>query len=453
MNIIIAGSGKVGGDLAEQLCREGHDITIIDENAEVVGRMTTMTDVRGVVGNAASYSIQTEAGIQKADLMIAVTGADEVNLLCCLIAKKAGGCQTIARVRNPIYHEEIGHIKEELGLSMVINPEHATADEAARLLQFPNAIDIDTFAKGRIELLRFRLAKDNPLVGQKLRDLSILSKCEVLICAVEHDGQVLIPDGEMFLQENDIISIAASSVNASRFFKAIGIQTNQVKNAMLIGGSRISFYLAKKLLEMGIEVKIVEKDRATCELLCELLPKASIIHGNGSDQELMEEEGLARAEGFAAFTGMDEENIMLSLYAKQNSKAKKITKVNTNIYDSILEGLDIGSVINPKSITSESILQYVRAMQNSIGSNVETLYRLMGGKAEALEFIIRDDETITDVPLMNLKLRQGILVCAIYRNGKIIIPKGPDCLKKGDSVVVITTKCGELKDIRDILKY
>lgn len=259
MNIIIAGCGKVGGTLAEQLSREGHDITVIDEKSDVVQHVANAADVIGIVGNGASYSIQKEAGIEKADLLIAVTNADEVNLLCCLIAKKAGGCQTIARVRNPVYHQEIRHIKEELGLSLVINPEWAAAMEMVRLLRFPKAIDIDTFARGRIELLRFRMEEDNPLCDQKIRNISELSQCEVLICVVERGKQVLIPDGEFELKKNDTISIVASPVNASRFFRLIGIQTNQVKNTMIIGGGKLSFYLAKRLLEMGIKVKIVEK--------------------------------------------------------------------------------------------------------------------------------------------------------------------------------------------------
>ena len=452
MNIIIAGCGKVGRALAEQLSREKHDITVIDRKPEAIQQITNIADVRGVVGNGASYEIQMDAGIDTADLMIAVTDADEVNLLCCLIAKKAGGCQTIARVRNPVYHHEIHHIKDELGLSMVINPEWAAAMEMARLLRFPSAIDIDTFANGRIELLRFQLEEQNPLCDNKIKDLHMLSRCEVLICIVERGNEVLIPSGEVELKAGDMISVVASPVNASRFFKTIGIETNQVKNTMIIGGGKISFYLAKRLLEMGIQVKIIEKDRDVCERLCEILPKAMIINGDGTDRELLAEEGLAKAEGFAALTNMDEENVMLALYAKSMSKAKKITKVNRNTFDTIIGALNIGSLIYPKHITSETILQYVRAMQNSIGSNVETLYRLVDGNAEALEFIIKGKSEVTDIPLQELQLKPHILVCAINRKGKIIIPKGQDFIQEGDSVVIITTDCGAYKDIRDIMK-
>lgn len=452
MNIIIAGCGKVGRALAEQLSREKHDITVIDRKPEAIQQITNIADVRGVVGNGASFEIQMDAGIDTADLMIAVTDADEVNLLCCLIAKKAGGCQTIARVRNPVYHHEIHHIKDELGLSMVINPEWAAAMEMARLLRFPSAIDIDTFANGRIELLRFQLEEQNPLCNNKIKDLHMLSRCEVLICIVERGKEVLIPSGEVELKAGDMISVVASPVNASRFFKTIGIETNQVKNTMIIGGGKISFYLAKRLLEMGIQVKIIEKDRDACERLCEILPKAMIINGDGTDRELLAEEGLAKAEGFAALTNMDEENVMLALYAKSMSKAKKITKINRNTFDTIISSLNIGSLIYPKHITSETILQYVRAMQNSIGSNVETLYRLVDGNAEALEFVIKGKSEVTNIPLQELQLKPHILVCAINRKGKIIIPKGQDCIQEGDSVVIITTDCGAYKDIRDIMK-
>lgn len=451
MNIIIIGCGKVGTALAQQLGREDHNITVIDTQYRMVQKATNLADVRGVCGNGASYSIQKEAGIETANLMIAVTSADEVNLLCCLIAKKAGGCQTIARVRNPIYHREISYIKEELGLSMVINPELASAKEAARLLQFPSAIEIDTFAQGRIELLRFRIPQGSPLCNQMLKDLSILSKYEVLFCILERGNQVVIPDGFVELRANDTVSMVVSSANANRFFHAIGIETNQVKNTIIVGGGKISYYLARQLLNMGVHVKLIERNRTKCDELCELLPNATIICGDGTDQELLEEEGLSEAEGFAAFTNIDEENVMLSLYAQTASHAKMITKVSTIAYDNIINSLDIGSTINPKHITTESILQYVRAMQNSLSSNVETLYRLIDGRAEALEFIIRESGPVTDTPLQALKLRENLLVCAIYRSGRILIPKGQDMLMVGDSVVVITTNCG-LKDIRDILE-
>ena len=451
MNIIIAGCGKVGRALAEQLSREKHDITVIDRKPEAIQQITNIADVRGVVGNGASFEIQMDAGIDTADLMIAVTDADEVNLLCCLIAKKAGGCQTIARVRNPVYHHEIHHIKDELGLSMVINPEWAAAMEMARLLRFPSAIDIDTFANGRIELLRFQLEEQNPLCNNKIKDLHMLSRCEVLICIVERGKEVLIPSGEVELKAGDMISVVASPVNASRFFKTIGIETNQVKNTMIIGGGKISFYLAKRLLEMGIQVKIIEKDRDACERLCEILPKAMIINGDGTDRELLAEEGLAKAEGFAALTNMDEENILLGMFAERMSQAKVVTKVNRVAFDDITDELELGSLIHPKYITTDRILQYTRATQNSIGSNVETLYHILDSKAEALEFVIRENSSVVGVELKDLRLKNNLLVGCINRGGKVLIPRGDDCLMVGDTVVVVTSqKC--LRDIEDILE-
>lgn len=453
MNIIIAGGGKVGRYLAEQLSYEGHDITLIDQRPQVIQTMTNQVDIQGIVGNCASYNIQKDAGIETADLFIAVTGSDELNLLCCLIAKKAGDCHTIARVRTPVYYQEISHIKEELGLSMVINPEWASAMEMARLLRFPSAIDIDTFAKGRIELLRFRLEKKNTLCGKAIKNLDVLNQCQVLICIVERNNKIIIPDGEMVLEENDIVSIVASSANSSRFFKMIGIRTNQVKNTIIVGGSKIGYYLAQKLAEIGIRVKLIEQDKTHCENLCDMLPKAMIINGDGTDQALLEEEGLEDADGVVFLTNMDEENIMLALYAKSMSKAKVVTKINRNTYDAVLEQLDIGSVIHPKYVTAEYILQYVRAVQNSSGSNVETLYQLLDGRAEAVEFIVREKNSkLTDIPLMNLNLRPDLLICAIHRHGRTIIPKGQDHLKIGDSVVVITTDRGKLNDLKDILK-
>ena len=452
MNIIIAGCGKVGRALAEQLSREKHDITVIDRKPEAIQQITNIADVRGVVGNGASFEIQMDAGIDTADLMIAVTDADEVNLLCCLIAKKAGGCQTIARVRNPVYHHEIHHIKDELGLSMVINPEWAAAMEMARLLRFPSAIDIDTFANGRIELLRFQLEEQNPLCNNKIKDLHMLSRCEVLICIVERGNEVLIPSGEVELKAGDMISVVASPVNASRFFKTIGIETNQVKNTMIVGGGTIAYYLAKQLQDMKIRVRIIELNRARCEHLSKILPDVTVINGDGTNRDLLMQEGLPHAESFVSLTNMDEENIFLSLFAEQQTEGlKTVTKVNRVAYTEIIDRLDIGSVIYPKYITADYILQYVRAMQNSIGSNVETLYQILDNKAEALEFAVHETSGVTNIPLSELNLKKNLLIGCISRGGNTWIPRGGDRIQVGDRVIVVTTQLG-LNDLKDILR-
>ncbi len=451
MRIIIVGCGNVGATLAEQLSKEGHNITIIDTRERLVQNLANTFDVMGIEGNGASFSVQAEAGVENADLLIAVTGSDELNLLCCLIAKKAGGCHTIARVRNPVYSREIGYIKEELGLSMVINPEHAAAMEMGRVLKFPSAVKIDTFAKGRIELIHYRIAEGSILHDMALKDIPTKLHCDVLVCVVERGDDVVIPDGNFILKEKDTISIVASSQNAMKLFKKMGAPTTRAKNAIIVGGGETSFYLAKQLISMGVEVKIIEKDKERCEELSELLPQALIIYGDGTDRDLLLEEGMVHAEAFASLTNFDEENIMLTLFAKSMSKAKLITQVHRIAYDEIINELDLGTVIYPKYITAESIIQYVRAMQNSIGSNIETLYRLNDNRVEALEFVVKEDSPVVGIPLQQLNLKENILICGINHKGNIITPGGQSVISVGDTVVIVTVITG-LHDIKDILK-
>ncbi|WP_148412188.1 Trk system potassium transporter TrkA [Murimonas intestini] len=451
MQIIIVGGGKVGSTLAEQLSKEGNDITVIDRRYEVVQNMSNEFDVMGIVGNGSSHKIQIEAGIENADLLIAVTGSDELNLLCCLIAKKAGNCQTIARVRNPEYNEEMRFIKEELGLAMAINPELASAVEMARVLRFPTAIKIETFAKGKVEVLKFKIGKGSVLNNIQVSQIATKLKCDVLVCAVEREDDVIIPTGNTILRENDIISIVASPKHSSQFFKRINIVTNQVRNTMIAGGGEIAYYLTKQLLNMGIEVKIIEKDKARCEELSELLPKASIILGDASSQQVLMEEGLANMDSFVTLTNMDEENILLSLFARRVSNMKVITKISSIAFNDVINHLDLDTIIYPKYVTSEYIMGYVRAMKNSIGSNVENMYRLVENKVEALEFVIREKAPVLNKTLEQLDLKENLLIGCINRNGEIITPKGQDVLKLGDTVVVVTTNTG-LKDISDILR-
>ncbi len=451
MQIIIVGCGNVGTTLTEQLSKEGHNITVVDTNAAKVENVANRYDVMGIVGNGASFLIQKEAGIDAADLMIAVTTSDELNLLCCLIAKKAGGCHTIARVRNPIYNKEIAFIKEELGLSMVINPEQAAANEIARLLKFPSAIKVDTFAKGKVELLKCKLCENSILAGRPLTDISAKLHCDVLICTVERGEKVFIPSGNFELQAKDVISVVASPKKANEFFKKIGMTTNRIKNCMVIGGGETTYYLAQQLLPMGIEVKIVEQNKARCNELSELLPQAMIICGDGTERSLLHEEGIEKTQAFVSWTNFDEENIMLTLFAKSISKAKNVTKVHRIEYDEIIENLDLGSVLYPKNITAEYIIQYVRAMQNSIGSNIETLYQLIENKVEALEFRVHDQSELIGIPLKELRLKDDLLLACINRRGKIITPGGQDTIEIGDTVIVVTTNRG-FHDLKDILK-
>ena len=355
MKIIIVGDGKVGATLAEQLSNEGNDIVIVDKDAEKVQDISNACDIMGVVGSGSSHNVQLEAGIREANLLIAVTGSDELNLLCCLIAKKAGnGCQTIARVRNPEYSQEVRFIREELGMAMVINPEQAAASEMARILRFPSAIKIETFANGHIELLQFRIGANSVLNNMRIADMGAKIHCEVLVCTVVRGDQVIIPDGNVVLQERDIVSIVAPPKMASQFFKKIKVQTDQVRDTLIIGGSTTAYYLAKQLLTMGIDVKIIDKNRERCEELSDLLPKATIICGEGTDQDVLMEEGVNWMDSFVTLTDVDEENILLSLFAKEHApKIKSITKVNNTTFDEVINKLDLDSIIYPKYVTAE----------------------------------------------------------------------------------------------------
>ena len=451
MQIIIVRCGKVGSILAEVLSQEGHDISIIDTNDSVVEEISNNYDTLGVVGNGASYSVLKEAGIEKAHLLIAVTDSDELNLLCCLIARKAGNCRTIARVRTPIYSEEARFIKDTIGLSMIINPEYEAACEMTRLLRFPSAIDINLFNRGHVELLNFEVEQGSIIDGMQIKDMRSKLKCDVLVCTIERDEKVIIPNGDFKILENDIVSIIAPHKKAVEFFVKLGMIPNPVKNTMIIGGGKLSYYLSQQLLKYGISVKIVEKDRTRCEELTELLPKAMIINGDGTDKRLLKEEGLKDIESFASLTGIDEENILLSLYVRSKIKGKIITKVNRICFDEVIDSLNLGSIISPKYITSEYILQYVRAMNNSIGSNVETLYKIKKDKAEAIEFYVNEGSKLIGVPLEKLDLKDNLLICSINRNGKTITPMGQDHIEKGDYVIVVTTNA-RLHDLSDILR-
>ncbi|MCI8511330.1 MAG: Trk system potassium transporter TrkA [Lachnospiraceae bacterium] len=451
MKIIIVGCGKVGTSLAERLSGEDHDLVMVDLNAKKVNDASNRFDAMGITGNGASFNIQQEAGVDDADLFIAVTGEDELNLLCCLMAKKSGRCQTIARVRNPLYSKEIRFIQEQLGISMIINPELTAAREILKLLKFPSAIKIDTFAKGRVELLRFRAKPEIGFGKKSVMELIAKLKTDVLICAVERDGTVVIPNGSFIIEDNDVLSIVGSLENTAQFFEKIGIRSKRVRNSLIVGGGTIAHYLAQSLLKIGFRVRIIEQKPERCDYLSEVVPGADIINGDGSNRELLLEEGLASADSFVALTNMDEENIFLTLYAKKNSNAKLITKVNRISFDDVIESFDIGSVIYPKYLTADYILQYVRARQNSIGSSVETLYKLLDGRAEALEFAIREPSAVTGVPLMDLNLKDNLLICCINRKGIILTPRGQNKIQVGDTVIIVTTNEG-LRDIRDILK-
>ncbi|MBS4959745.1 MAG: Trk system potassium transporter TrkA [Clostridiales bacterium] len=451
MKIIIVGCGKVGYALAEQLNEEGHDLTLVDTNSDRLQYVSSALDVMGLVGNGTSYHVQTEAGIDQADLLIAVTDHDEINMLSCLIAKKAGNCHTIARVRNPEYYKEIVFIKEELGLSMSINPESAAALEMSRLIQLPSAMEIDSFARGRVNLIKFRIPEGSILNQMKVYDFPSVSGGNSLICVIERNHEIIIPKGESILLSGDMVSIILPWEASHAFFKKIGIQTKPIRDILIAGGGTISYYLSAILCKNNCKVKIIEKDKDRCNELSELLPHAMIIHGDATDQKLLLEEGICDADAFASLTNLDEENILLSLYANKVSKAKLFTKINKISFEEVISEMPVGSIICPKFITAEYIIRYVRSMQNSFGSNVESLYRLMENRVEALEFSVHSNSKTIGIPIMDMALKPNLLICCINRKGKIITPSGKDIILAGDTVIVVTTIKG-LDNLDDILK-
>lgn len=450
MNIIIVGCGKVGTTLAKRLNEEKHDIVLIDKDGDKLRSITDRYDVMGLEGNGASVQTQKEAGVASADLLIATTNSDELNLLCCLIAKKAGDCHTIARIRDPEYYKEVRYIKEELNLSMVINPEQAAAAEIARLIKFPSAVSIDSFARGRLELMKISVPDDSALNGMKVFEMSQKLHCSVLLCVIERGNEVIIPYGNMELKAQDNISFIAEHNQAREFLAAVGLSMTTIKSLMLIGGSKISYYIAKRLEDTNISVKIIDWDFDRCQTLSDLLEKAIIINGDGSDQQLLAEEGIADMDAIGSMTGIDEENIVLSLYAASVSKAKIITKINRVDFQDVIRNMNLGSVINPKNITADLIVRYVRAMNNTVGSNVETLYKIAGDRAEALEFKVGKESSVIGKQLQDMKFIDQLLIAAITRNGKVIRPNGQSMIEAGDTVIVVTTENG-LNDLEDIL--
>ena len=451
LKIIIVGCGKVGANLVDQLSKEGHDITVIDKKAEKIQDITNTYDVMGLVGNGASYSTRIAAGIEETDLIIAVTDSDELNLLCCTVAKRVGKCAAIARVRTPDYSEETGYLREQLGLALIINPELEAAREVARILYLPTALEVNSFAHGQAELVKFKVPEGNLLNGLSLAYLGKNITNDILICAVERNGEVYMPNGDFVLQSGDVVSFVSERHIARDFLKQIGLATRQVKDTMIIGASKAAYYLAKELLNMGISVKIIEKEKENCESLSVKLPKAIIINGDGTDPDILKEEGIETVQSFIPLTGIDEENIMLTLYAKQVSKAKVVTKINRVNYKQVINNLDLGSLVYPKYITSEAIIAYVRAKKNSMGSNIETLYHMFDSRVEAIEFIVEENSKVSGVPIKDLKLKKDVLISFINHNGHIIIPTGNDEIEDGDTVMIVTKNTG-FTGIDDIVR-
>ena len=452
MKIVIVGAGKVGRALTQHLS-VANKVVVIDQSAKIVDNIMNVYDVMGVCGNGASYEVQKEADVAHANLLIATTSSDEINILACLVAKKLGVHHTIARIRNPEYEKQLRFMRNELGLSMAINPEKAAAREVARVLRFPTAMKLESFSKGRLELVEYRLPENTSLDGVPLFSLYHNLRARVLICAVDREGETIIPSGDFALRAGDKIYLTASPAELERFFRHLGVFRSRASSVMIVGASKICYYLASELIGMGMAVKIIDRDEQRCTQIGEKLPKALVILGDGTDSELLQEEGIDQTDAFVAITGIDEANILMAMSAAKQAKGcKVVAKINRkSLVDLVSTERMIDSVVSAGAVTTELILQYVRAMQNASGTQVKTLHRLVEGKVEALEFTVTSDVPFIGIPLKDLQLKSGILIAGLVRqNGQIIIPSGDDMLNLHDDVIVVTTDT-TLQDIRDIL--
>ena len=451
MNIIVVGCGKIGTTILASLVKEGHNVVAVDSNAETINEITNLYDAIGICGNGNDCDTLSEAGVDKTELFVAVTGSDEFNMLSCFLAKRMGARHTIARIRNPEYNDRnLGFIKKQLGLSMAINPDLLAAQELFNILKLPSAAKIETFSRRDFEMIELKLRQESVLDGVSLIELRKKYDVKLLVCVVQRDNEVFIPDGSFVLKSGDKIGITATTSEILRFLKMLGVMQKQARNIMILGGSRTAYYLSKMLMGIGNTVKIVEKDHKRCLELSETLPNAIIINGDGAGQELLNEEGLSSMDAFISLTGMDEENILISFYAAAQNVPKVISKVNRDEFMYLAEKIGLDSTLSPKNIISDILVRYARALENSLGSNVETLYQIMDAKAEALEFNIAADSAVTEIPLKDMKLKPNTIIAGIMRGRKIIIPSGDDMILPEDKVVIITSGY-KLNDISDIL--
>ena len=453
MKILIVGCGKVGRALASELSKEKHEIYLLDSDKEVLREVSTLIDCMGVIGQAASLSDLKSANVEECELMLAMTASDETNILSCLFAKKANPkIKTIARVRSTIYSNDLSYIRDELGLTMVVNPEEITAREIARTLRLPAAMKVETFSRSRVLMVSFELPQENVLVNKKVMEVSKISNLPILVIGIERGEEAIIPNGQNVLNAKDKVTIMGRPFEVAEFFEKINMIKRPVKEVFIAGGSRIAYYLAKNLIKTGIKVKIVEVDKDKCIRLAEDLPKAEIICGDATESGLLAEEGINDSDAFVALTGLDEENMLLSLYAKSTSDMKVITKVNHIAYDNVIAGLDLGLLVSPKEILTEQVIRYVRGFNNALTSaNITTLYRIMNNKAEVLSFRILKESSITNKPIKEIATKDNLLIGAIIRDNQVIIPQGNDEIKLNDMVLVATSNLG-LDDIEGILK-
>lgn len=450
MNIIIVGNGKVGLSLTKQLASEGHDVVVIDKNPRVVEETINDFDVMGICGNGACYDIQKQAGVDKADLLIAVTQTDELNMLCCLLAKKMGCRHSIARVRTPEYSKQLDFMRTGFGISMLVNPEFEAANEIARILRFPSAIKLEPFANGRVELAEIGIGEGNGLIGKPIHIIHEKYRVRVLVCAVKRGDEAIIPNGDFIIKQGDRINVTASRPELVNFMKHLGLYRSRTKRVMIAGGGKVGYYLGRQLMESGHDIKILEKNDVRALELSEALPQAEIICGDATDRELLEEQGLAVQDAFVALMGRDEENAIISMYAAAKQVSKVVTKAS-RISTDVLSSIGLDSVISAKELATDRILSYVRALHNSEGTGVRTLYRIVDGKAEALEFGVPNDFAYIGVTFRELRLKKNLMIACIIRGSKVIFPRGDDCMEAGDTIIVVTS-IERLRTLADIVE-
>lgn len=451
MRIVVIGDGKVGNAIIQHVSQEGHQVVVVDKNPNVVEDIVNRYDVMGICGNGASYQILKEADAGRAHVVIAVTASDETNMLACVLAKKLGAKSTIARVRSYEYNDQVKNLMDDLEINMVINPEKETADDITKVVNFPEALRVDSFADGKVDLVELYISENSPLVGETLISMIQKYQVQVLVCAVQRGEEVYIPTGTFAFKAKDRIHVTANRSNIKLFINKLGLIESKIKSIFIIGGGKITSYLGMDLLKNKYEVKIIEKDYDRCLQLSELLPNASIIHGDGTSYEVLSEEGLADSDVVISLTGEDEENIIISMYAYKQNVKKIIAKVNKESFVGLMESIDMATTVSPKNIIADRIVSYIRARNNSRGNNVVTLYKLVNNKVEALEFVAKPKSKVLNKQLKDIKLKENVLIAGIIRNGKSIIPNGADIIQADDSVIVVTS--GQyLDDLDDILE-
>lgn len=449
MKIVIVGAGKIGSAIVRHVSEENHEVIVLDDDPKVIEKIVNQYDVLGICGNGVSYELQKEAGVANSDLFIAVTTSDEANMLACLIAKKLGAKNTIARVRDYGYTKQIDLMTEALEITRTINPEHEASKEIMRIINFPEALKVDSFAHGNVDLTEFFLQEDSPLVGQSLMGLAQKVGYPILICAVQRGSEVIIPTGKFVLEAKDKIHVISSQGASRGFASKLGLVSSKMKNIMIIGAGKITTYLGDELLKNKYNVKIIEINPKKAEEVAELLPQATVIVGDGSDQNILREEGMQDSDAVICLTGIDEENIIISLYANKLEVKKIITKVNRASFAGLLESIEMGSVISPQDLAANQLVSYIRALSNARGNNVLTLYKLVDNQVEAIEFLVTDSSKLIHIPLKDLALKKNILIGGIIRNHQVIIPTGTSFIEKGDSVIVVSKEV--LSDLDEIL--